>query len=136
MSKPVPPVSKYMSTNPRTIGSDQSIAQANEIMSENRIRHLPVLKGGEIIGLISQSDIRLIETLKGVDPKEVKVQDAMTPEPFIVSPDSLLDEVAAEMAEYKYGSAIVTQNRQVVGIFTTLDALEALNELLKTRLNK
>lgn len=136
MTKPVPPISKFMSTNPHTIGWDQNIAKASEMMSEHGIRHLPVLKGGQIVGLISQSDIRLIETLEGVEPQVVKVADAMTPDPYVVSPEALLDEVAAEMAENKYGSAIIMQNQKVVGIFTTLDALRALDELLKTRLHK
>lgn len=134
MSKSIPPISKYMTTNPHTIGVDQTIVQAAEVMSSHGIRHLPVLKGEQIVGIISQSDIRLIETIKGVDPKEVQVADAMISEPFVVSPDALLDEVAAEMAEKKYGSAIIVQNRQVVGVFTTIDALMALNELLSTRL--
>jgi len=136
MTKPIPPIAKFMTTNPHTIGFDQTIDHASKTMAEYRIRHLPVLKGGKIVGLISESDIRLIESLKGVDPAAVKVEDAMTPDPYVVSPDDLLDEVASQMAEQKYGSAIVMQNQKVVGIFTTLDALTALAELLKTRLNK
>lgn len=53
---------------------------------------------------------------------------------YVVSPSAPLDEVAAEMARKKYGSAVVMQNEHVVGIFTAVDALTALAELLHTRL--
>ena len=50
MSKPVPPIHKYMSTSPHTIGAEQTIAMAAKVMAEHRIRHLPVLHGGKVVG--------------------------------------------------------------------------------------
>jgi acetoin utilization protein AcuB len=105
-------------------------------MREHAIRHLPVLHGGKLVGLITERDLRLVESLAGVDPTKVKVEDAMSTGIYSVGPDSPLDEVVATMAEHKYGSAVVMHNEKVVGIFTTVDACRALAELLRTRLAK
>ena len=59
----------------------------------------------------------------------------MTPDPYIVSPEAELDEVVSTMAAKKYGSAVVSDNGKVVGIFTTVDACSAFAELLTTRLD-
>ena len=136
MSKPIPKVQKYMTTSPHTVRPDMSLAEAAKIMREHNIRHLPVLSGGSLVGLVSIRDIHLIETLKDVDPNNVRVEDAMSQEVYVISPESQLDEVVDEMAAKKYGSAIVEQNGKVVGIFTVIDALLALSELLNTRLSK
>lgn len=134
MSKPIPSVQKYMTTSPHTIGKDQSLAHAHAILKEHRIRHLPVLDGGALVGMLTERDLALIESLSSVDPSGLKVEDAMTPQPFSVHPDSPLDQVAQEMAEKRYGSAVVVNNNKVVGIFTAVDAMSALADLLHTRL--
>jgi len=136
MSKPIPTIQKFMSTAPHTIGKDQPMALAHRMMREHKIRHLPVLHEARIIGLLSDRDLNLIETLRDVDPKLVTVEEAMTPDPYVVAPDAALDEVVQTMAEKRYGSAIVVQHQHVVGIFTTVDACRALAELLHTRLAK
>jgi acetoin utilization protein AcuB len=136
MSKSIPAIQKYMTTSPHTVGEEQPMAVAHRIMRENQIRHLPVLRDGKIVGLISDRDLHLIETLKDVDPREVQVSEAMSQEPFVVSPDAPLDEVVRTMAEKKYGSAVVAYQGKVVGIFTTVDACRAFAELLHTRLAK
>ena len=112
------------------------MAVAHRMMREHRVRHLPVLRGAKIVGLISDRDLNFVETLKDVDPKKVLVSEAMSSSPYVVSPDSPLDQVVAEMAEHKYGSAVVVQHDKVVGIFTTVDACTAFAELLHTRLAK
>lgn len=134
MSKPIPTIQKYMTTTPHTVRPDLNLAAADKIMHENHIRHLPVLNGGQLVGLLSQRDIRLVESFKDVDIKQVQVVEAMSQDVFEISPSASLDEVVLTMAAKKYGSAVVTQNSQVVGIFTTVDALQALAELLQTRL--
>ena len=136
MSKPIPTIQKYMTTTPHTIGSDQTIAKASALMSEYRIRHLPVLRGGQLLGVLSDRDIKLIETFRDVDATKLQVEEAMTEQPYTVAPEMPLDEVVSTMAEKKYGSAVIVQNHKVVGIFTTVDACQALAELLNTRLAK
>ncbi len=136
MSKPVPKISKYMTTAPHTIGVDQPLSVAHKMMREHRFRHLPVLQGGKLVGMLTERDLALIETLKDVDPTKVTVEDAMTPAPYTCSPESPLDEVVSTMAEHRYGSAVIVDNNHVVGVFTTVDALSAFADLLHSRLAK
>lgn len=136
MTKPIPSIKKWMSTSPETIERTATLAAAHKLMRANEIRHLPVVEDGKLCGIITERDLHLIETLKDVNPEEVKVEDAMISHPYHVSPDAPIDEVVAEMAEHKYGAAVVMQNNKVVGIFTTIDAMSALNELLHGRLAK
>ena len=57
-----------------------------------------------MVGLLSERDLQLIETLQGVDPKRVTVEEAMSTSVYAVSPETRLDEVVTTMAEHKYGS--------------------------------
>jgi acetoin utilization protein AcuB len=134
MSKPVPTIQKYMTTCPETIGRDQPMSAAHRLMREHRIRHLPVLEAGRIVGVVSDRDLSFIETLRDVDPRKVTVEEAMSPDPYIVAPESALDDVVSTMAARKFGSAIIAEHGKVVGIFTTVDACTAFAELLHTRL--
>jgi acetoin utilization protein AcuB len=71
-----------------------------------------------------------IETLKDADGDKLLVEEAMSPGPFAVAPDAPLADVAREMAERKYGSAVIMEGDKVIGVFTTTDALAALAALL------
>ncbi len=119
-------IDHYMTKSPHTIGDDQPLARAHELMREYSIRHLPVLHGGKLVGLVSLGDLHLLETFGKTNLEKATVEEAMTPDPYVVSPDASLGEVAERMAEHKYGTAIVARGTKVVGIFTTIDALRAL----------
>lgn len=136
MSKPIPSVQKFMSTSPHSIGVDQTLEHAHRLLREHDIRHLPVLSGGKLVGIVTDRDLAVIESLSGVSQKDVPVEEAMSSSVYAVAPDTPLDEVADEMARHKYGSAVVMQNGHVVGIFTTVDACRALHDLLHGRLSK
>ena len=125
-----PIIERFMTPAPHTIGFRETLATAHRLMGEHGIRHLPVLESGRLVGIVSQRDLHLIETLRGVNPEEVEVSEAMTPAPYTVSPRASLRRVAAEMALHKYGSAVVLEKARVVGVFTTIDALRALFALL------
>jgi acetoin utilization protein AcuB len=120
-----------MSPAPHTIGRKQSMARAHEVMREHGIRHLPVLDGGRLVGIVSDRDLHLVETLKDVDPKVVTVDEAMTADPYVVQPQAKLGETVSEMARKKLGSAVVVENNHVVGIFTVIDAMHALAWVLE-----
>jgi acetoin utilization protein AcuB len=136
MSKPIPPVSKFMTTTPVSIKSDASLAEAEKMMNEHSIRHLPVVDGQKLLGIISDRDVNFVESFPDVDPRQVLVGRTMRGTPYSVAPETPLDEVAFTMAEERYGSAVIVQNGHVVGIFTTVDACRCLSELLETRLRK
>lgn len=132
--KSIPEISKYMTTAPHTIGADQPLAKAHSMMREYRIRHLPVLKAGTLIGLLSDRDLALVESLKDVDPEKVLVEEACSQEVYKVGPQAKLNDVCDEMVRHKYGSVLIVDNNKLVGIFTWVDALAAFSELLETRL--
>lgn len=136
MTKPIPTIQKHMTTSPHAIGVDQPLTTAHAMMKKHEIRHLPVLNGGVLVGIITDRDLSLIETLRDVNPETVTVEDAMSTSVYSVKPETGLDEVVNTMAEHKYGCAVVMQNNHVVGIFTTVDACRTLAELLHTRLAK
>ncbi len=125
-----PTIRKFMTASPHTIGQEQTLVVAHRMMQENHVRHLPVLEGGKLVGVLSQRDLHLIETLRDVDPKTATVEEAMTMDVYVTSPSTPLDEAVRVMAEHKYGSAIVVDRGKIAGIFTTIDALEALAGLL------
>jgi acetoin utilization protein AcuB len=131
MAKPQAPIQEYMTRSPHSIGEEQSLARAKTVMQEHDIRHLPVLHGGQLVGMVTDRDVQLVETLDDIDPKLVTVSDAMSQSVYAIPPDTPLEQVAAEMAARKYGSAVVMRGRDVVGIFTTVDACRALASLLR-----
>lgn len=133
--KSVPTIEKYMSTNPHTVGADQPLSKASQMMGEFQIRHLPVLEGGKLVGIISDRDLKFVESFRDVNPETTKISDACTEDIYMVSPKAPLTEVCAEMSLHKYGSVLVVDNHKLVGIFTWIDALKAFNELLHTRLS-
>jgi acetoin utilization protein AcuB len=124
-------VRDYMSPCVHSIGKGQMLSTAHAMMRKWKIRHLPVLDAGRVVGLLSIRDLHLVETLNDVDPRKVPVEDAMSPEPYTIAPNAELRTVAVEMATRKLGSALVVNRDKVIGIFTTVDALRALFELLE-----
>lgn len=127
----VPQVRKFMSTTPFTIEGDQTMSQAHALMAKEQIRHLPVLSSGKLIGVITQGDLRLVESLAAVDPNEVRVEAVMTRDVYVVAPDAPIDEVVQEMARQKYGSTIVVDHHTVVGVFTAVDVCRAFADMLR-----
>ena len=66
----IPPVRDFMTTSPRTIRAGDTMAEAHHLMREARVRHLPVLEGGRLAGIVSIGDVvkaRLGETLAEVE---------------------------------------------------------------------
>jgi acetoin utilization protein AcuB len=123
-------VGDYMTPAPLTVGPTSTLAEAHAVMRAHRVRHLPVLAAGRLVGIVSQRDLMLIETLPGVEAAEVPVEDAMTREVFVVGSRSPLAAVAGALAERKLGSAVVMDDGRVVGVFTVTDACRALTRLL------
>ena len=122
-----------MTDSPHTVGPTRSPAVARRMMLDQGIRHLPVLDGGKIVGLLSERDLLLVESLPGVNPTDVRVEEAMVQNVFTVEPETPVGEVVETMIERKLGSALVTEGERVIGVFTTIDALRALHELLERR---
>jgi acetoin utilization protein AcuB len=121
-------IASFMTPMPHTVGSEQTITFAQEQMRKYRVRHLPVLHGGELYGIVSERDLGVIAGLNEVNPDETTVEEAMTQEAYTVAKDTPMLEVLREMLEHQYGSAVVVEGNKVIGIFTTHDALRLLVE--------
>lgn len=119
-----------MTRLPHTIEASAPLEQAHELMREFQIRHLPVVRDGKLVGIVTLGDLHLLETLKDVDLR-VEVADAMTEDPLTVAPDEALDKVAAKMADKRVSSVVVMENGEIQGIFTNIDALTTLLHLWK-----
>lgn len=128
MTKPT--IEQFMTRSPHTIGQDQSLAVAYRLMRDHGIRHLPVLDGGRLAGVVSERDLLFIDRLVDIDHERVPVSEAMSQDVYAVPLRAPLLEVAHEMAEHKYGSAVIMDGARVAGVFTTVDALKALAALI------
>lgn len=131
--KAIPKIMKYMTSDPLTINAQLTLAQAEKMMQEHKIRHLPVLEGGKLMGVVSDRDLKMVMAFKDVDPDRVTVEEACTFDPITVAPDANLDEVVATMANKRIGSVLVVDNHKLVGIYTWVDGLQALHEILNQR---
>lgn len=129
-SRAIPTVADAMTAMPHSIAAHESIKHARRLMKEHGIRHLPVTKDGKLIGLLSDRDLRVAEAASS-SRIELAVEDILISEPFAVEPTASLNAVARAMAEGKYGSAVVLDHGQILGVFTTTDALLALADSLE-----
>jgi CBS domain-containing protein len=131
MATDIPIIRHFMTVAPETIQADLTLAQARDRMYALGARHLPVVENSVLVGILSDRDIAVADALSGLD--RCSVRQAMTAVPFTCGPDAHLHAVAAEMAEHKYGTAIVVDREHpghIVGLFTTTDALRALAQLI------
>lgn len=125
-------VKHWMTPSPHTVGKDQKLSVAHALMREHGLRHLPVLEKGKLVGILSQRDLYFLESIKGVDVDVDRVEDAMSQEVYCVAPEARIGEIIPEMAAHRYGCVVVIEGRNVVGVFTTTDALNLLADRIRT----
>jgi acetoin utilization protein AcuB len=118
----------YMTPSPHTIGADQELKFAENLMKDLKIRHLPVLKEKELMGILSLRDIRLLQGIQH-DYEKVKVEEVCVEDPITFQVEDDIRKVAQTMSSKKIGSVVVLDHEKLVGIFTWIDALEALGKV-------
>lgn len=140
------PIGKYnwmkvvdiMTRDPLTVTPTETIGQADELMNTNKIRQLPVVQGKDLVGIVTDRDIRSFlsgSLLEGVEAREealdTKVREIMTTEPMSVSSDDDLQEAVELMIDEKIGGIpVVDEAEGLVGIVTYVDVLRCfLNRL-------
>ena len=119
-------VQKVMTPFPHTIGLDQPLAAAKEMMKKHNIRHLPVQEGGQLKGIISKRDLDIASALE----PNLDVLDVYIPEPYSVEAETPLEEVLEFMANEGIGCTLVTNRGSLIGIFTTVDACRSFANYL------
>jgi len=144
-------VKDIMTREPITVSPQTDITSAAKILLENRINGLPVIDdSGKLVGILCQGDLvaqqkniplpsiyTLLESfipltsIKRID-KEVekiaalKVEQAMTPDPVTVGPETEIEDVARLMVDKKYHTLPVVENGEIVGIAGKEDVLKTL----------
>jgi len=120
-------IADLMTWGPIVIDCHRSLAEAAETMARFELRHLPVVDGGRLVGILSERDVYRFELSKRrVDAEVIAVGEAMSPEPYTVTLATPVATVARAMADRRLGAAVVTRGNQIVGVFTSTDALWAL----------
>lgn len=128
-----PTVGQYVGPHVHCIPPTESLRTARDLMQAHGIRHLPVVRGGQLVGLLSLSDLYVLESSLGVDPEASRVADAVQGEVYAVGPEAPLGEVARAMTEKRIGAAVVVEHEKVIGLFTATDAVRALADTLEGR---
>jgi acetoin utilization protein AcuB len=120
----MPTTNSVMTPFPYVIHVDDSLLYAREVMVRHEVRHLPVKRGNALVGVLTDRDLkRALDPDLGLPPKdELFVRDVFQPDPYIVDSSEPLDNVLEHMAAEHIGSALVTKNGHLVGIFTATDA--------------
>ncbi len=129
-------VGDWMTPNPITIDAGATVVEAIHLLKEKNIRRLPVIKGGKLVGLVTERMLLSFSPGKStsMDTWEVHyllartpVTEAMNPKPHTVTADTELVDAAQLIHDRKLnGITVVDPSGQLVGILTTTNALEAL----------
>jgi acetoin utilization protein AcuB len=123
-----------------TIAPTATIRQAIASMTRSRLRHLPVVDSGRVVGIVTDRDLRqavftpIVQERLGVDSDavdDIPVREVMTWAVVTVRPTTDLREAARLMHEQKIGAVPVVEGDRLVGILTESDVLAALLEVLR-----
>jgi acetoin utilization protein AcuB len=121
-------VRDVMSRRLVTIEAETSCGVARRLMDEHRIRHLPVVTGGSLIGMVSDRDVRSAATRS---PATVAAS-IMTSNPVTVTSDTCVEHAARLMLDERFGSLPVADGDALVGIVTYTDLLRAFVQVIET----
>lgn len=128
----MPSIKSVMTPFPYAVDSEAPLEAAREQMASHDIRHLPVKRAGELVGVISDRDLTRAEReTKGRRRGEVRVGEVCCHEVYVVDLEEPLDNVLLHMARERLGSTLVVKEERLAGIFTTVDACRAFAEYLR-----
>ena len=126
-------VGEVMSKKVITVKKTDSLKKAQELMVEKSIRHLPVVDGSELLGIITESDIRAAfihqskksrsKTVALMNPAQIKVSEFMTDNPQVVVPETHIEDAALMIYKNKFGALPVIKRNRLVGIISIIDIL-------------
>ncbi|MDB4959598.1 MAG: hypothetical protein JWO36_7167 [Myxococcales bacterium] len=117
-----------MTPQPWSVQVDDSVGVARQMLAEREIHHLPVLDGDQLVGMVVERDLMRVAHRLGTT-----VQEVMMPA-HRIDLDASLETVLDEMDERHWDAVVVTANTgEVSGIFTAMDAVRVLREVLRRR---
>lgn len=129
-------VGKRMTRNPKTVSPDDPLSFAAGILRENRFHHLPVIQGGRLVGILSDTDLRnasftaIPKEGEGGPAGDRPVREAMRTEVWSVTPDDSVEDALLILTREKFGALPVLSGDHLVGIITRTDLLNAFVDLL------
>jgi acetoin utilization protein AcuB len=128
--RPIPRIKSVMTPFPYSIAPTASLEDAQAMMRDHDIRHLPVCDNNHaVIGILSEREMRVALALR--EEASLTVAEVCTKEPLLVDLEQPLDVVASEMAQKRVGWAIVMRGDKLSGILTTTDVCRLLAEILR-----
>lgn len=131
-----------MTPNPIVIDPELSILDALHIMKEKKVRRLPVVAHGKLVGIVTERDLRESPSLKATSLSiyelnyllaKTPVKEVMTKDPITVTPDTTIEEAAVIMRDNEISGLPVVEDGKVVGIVTETDIFDMLVKLLGFR---
>ena len=132
------PVSQIMTKNLVTLTTKDDLVKAEELFKKNNIRHIPVVSGSAIIGMLSYTDLMRISFADAIDEDEhdvdtmvynmFSIEQVMVKDVVSVSPTTTIKEVAQFLAEKEFHALPVVDEERLVGIVTTTDLINYLVE--------
>ena len=127
-------VGDVMTRGPWVIDDDAPLRQARSVMVDHEIHHLPVVRRGVLVGVLSDRDVkRALDPDLGLPPEdELFVRDVCVFDAYAVPPSEPLVSVLRTMAAQHIGSALVTDGGHVLGILTGSDVCRVLADMLQT----
>ncbi|MEX2161656.1 MAG: CBS domain-containing protein [Anaerolineales bacterium] len=134
-------VRDWMSRDVITITSSQTLPEAYEIMKEHKIRRLPVVDGGKLVGIVTLGDLREASPSNATSLSvfeinylvaRLPVGKIMSRDPLTVTPATGLTEAAKLMLHHKIGGLPVVQGHKLVGVITESDIFRAYVHLAET----
>jgi acetoin utilization protein AcuB len=136
--KKMPSVGSVMTPFPYFVDADASVLDVEQLMREHRIRHVPVEENGNVVGIVSERDLRHLAnaTSPPADKARISARDVMTADPYVVPFDTPLNTVAAEMAKRRIGSAIIVHHQKLAGILSVTDVCRILAEILTAEFSR
>ncbi len=128
-------VGKRMTRNPKTVSPDDPLSFAAGILREHRFHHLPVVEGGRLVGILSDTDLRnasyaAMPAEGGGPAGDRPVREAMRTEVWSVTPDDSVEDALLILSREKFGALPVLSGDRLVGIITRADLLNAFVDLL------
>ncbi len=126
-------IGEVMTCHLWVIGEDAPLRQARSLMVEHGIHHLPVVRKGHCVGVLTDRDVkRALDPELGLPPEdELFVRDACVPDAYAVGPGAPLESVLREMARRHIGSALVVESGRLLGLLTSSDACRIFADYLQ-----
>lgn len=132
-------IRNYMISNPYTVSPDATVADAMELMRTKKIRRVPVVKNGKLVGIITERKLLEVSpspatTLSIFEINyllsKTKIDSIMSKDLITVAPGDLLEEAAVKMREFDIGGLPVVEDNKLVGIITETDVFDAFIEIM------